>query len=366
MGSISPRKRKDGSTGYTAQIVLKKDRKVVFSEGRTFDRRAAAALWLEKREAELRAPGGIERARERGVTLGKAIEKYVAESQREMGKTKVQVLNAIKIDDIAGKSCGAITSVDLVDFGQRLASGGRSPATVSNYMSHLSAVFTISRAAWGYALDPQAMKDAMLVLRKLGITGKSQERDRRPTLDELESLLAHFADREKRRPRMAPMTKIILFALFSTRRLEEISRSLRADLDVEGSRTLVRDMKNPGEKLGNHTWCALPAEALAVARSMPNSGERLFPYGATAIGANFTRACQLLGIKDLHFHDLRHEGISRLFEMNYSIPRAAEVSGHRSWISLKRYTHLRQTGDKYAGWEWNPLVRYAEAKTVAG
>ena len=26
------------------------------------------------------------------------------------------------------------------------------------------------------------------------------------------------------------------------------------------------------------------------------------------------------------------------------------VSGHRSWSSLKRYTHIRQTGDKYAGW----------------
>lgn len=366
MGSISPRKRKDGSTGYTAQIVLKKDRKVVFTEGRTFDRRAAAALWLEKREAELRAPGGIERAKQHGVTLGKAIDKYVTDSQREMGKTKAQVLNAIKGDEVAEKACAIITSVDLVEFGQRLAAGGRSPATVGNYMSHLGAVFTIARAAWGYALDPQAMKDAMLVLRKLGVIGKSLERDRRPTLDELNRLLAHFADREKRRPGMAPMTKIVLFALFSTRRLEEISRSLRADLDVEGSRTLVRDMKNPGEKAGNHTWCALPPEALAIAQSMPAGGERLFPYGTTAIGANFTRACQLLGIEDLHFHDLRHEGISRLFEMNYSIPRAAEVSGHRSWISLKRYTHLRQTGDKYAGWEWNPLPRSAapEAATA--
>lgn len=28
------------------------------------------------------------------------------------------------------------------------------------------------------------------------------------------------------------------------------------------------------------------------------------------------------------------------------------VSSHRSWNSLKRYTQIRQTGDKYANWKW--------------
>lgn len=68
------------------------------------------------------------------------------------------------------------------------------------------------------------------------------------------------------------------------------------------------------------------------------------------------RACYLLGIEDLHFHDLRHEGVSRLFELGWTIPHAASVSGHRSWQSLKRYTHIRQRGDKYAGWKWVAMV----------
>jgi Phage integrase family len=68
--------------------------------------------------------------------------------------------------------------------------------------------------------------------------------------------------------------------------------------------------------------------------------------------------CQFLGIDDLHFHDLRHEGVSRLFEIGRNIPQVAAVSGHRSWSSLKRYTHLRQTGDKYAHWKWLPVVTH--------
>ncbi len=119
---------------------------------------------------------------------------------------------------------------------------------------------------------------------------------------------------------------------------------------------MVRDMKNPGQKRGNDVLCDLPPEALQIIRAMPKTDDRIFPFGADAISAAFTRACTLLGIEDLHFHDLRHDGISRLFEMDYTIPRAAAVSGHRSWTSLKRYTHLEHVGDKYVGWKWLPVV----------
>jgi integrase len=146
------------------------------------------------------------------------------------------------------------------------------------------------------------------------------------------------------------MQKIISFAIFSTRRQEEITRI--AWDDYEGNRVLVRDMKHPGDKLGNDTWCDLSPEASAIIESMPRTEKYIFPYSTDAISAAFTRACQVLGIEDLHFHDLRHDGVSRLFELGRTIPQAASVSGHRSWQSLKRYTHLRGTGDKYEHWQW--------------
>ena len=111
-------------------------------------------------------------------------------------------------------------------------------------------------------------------------------------------------------------------------------------------------MQNPGEKIRNNVWCDLPGQALAIIEAMPRHVDRIFLYSTDAISAAFTRACHLLGIEDLRFNDLRHEGVSRLFELGYSIAHAAAVSGHRSWTSLNRYTHIRQTGDKYAGWKW--------------
>ncbi|WP_316231202.1 tyrosine-type recombinase/integrase [Bradyrhizobium sp. SZCCHNR1051] len=362
MGTITARKRKDGTTAHLAQVVIKRGGAILHREARTFDRKQAAAAWLERREKELTAPGGLDQEKGVDPPLSEVIDRYVSESKKEIGRTKAQVLNAIKNYEISQRGCSTIGSADLVEFANHLATKVQ-PQTVSNYLSHLAAIFAIARPAWGYPLDQTAMKDAFIVAKRLGLTSKSRTRERRPTLAELDLLMQHFGERRQRRPSSVPMQKVIAFAIFSTRRLEEITRVRKSDLDEAGSRILVRDMKNPGEKLGNDVWCDLPVEALHVAQSMPLDRDEIFPYTTDAIGMGFTRACQLLGILDLHFHDLRHDGVSRLFEIGRNVPQVAAVSGHRSWSSLKRYTHLRQTGDKYEGWKW---LEVATAKSVSG
>lgn len=358
MGTIVSRKRKDGSIGHTAQIVRKKGGSIVHRENQTFDRKQAAVAWLKRRETELTLPGALERASAPDNSLANAIDRYVAETIKDIGKTKAQVLEAIKRHDIANMNCSEIRSVDIVDFANELLAGGRQPATVGNYISHLAAIFAIARPAWGYPLDESQMQDAQKVLRRMGIIGKSKSRNRRPTLSELDKLMRHFVERAKRDPNAVFMHRVIPFAIFSTRRQEEITRQEMSDVDAKHGRLLVRDMKHPGNKIGNDTVCKLPDEALRIIKAMNNTG-RVFPYTAGAVSASFTRACQLLGIKDLRFHDLRHDGISRLFEMGKTIPEVADVSGHKGWQSLQRYTHLKQEGDKYADWKWLDAVTAA-------
>lgn len=352
MGTITIRKRKDGSAGYRARVRVMRDG-LTYHETETFDRRPAATAWMKQRERELSKPGVIDRVKSVDPTLAKAIDRYTEESVKKIGKTKAQVLKAIKKFPIAEMPCSEIKSKDIIEFLQSLTT---QPQTVGNYASHLAAIFAIARPMWDYRLDDREMKDAITVARRLGITSRSKQRDRRPTLEELDKLLAHFIDRRKRAPQAMPMHKVIVFALFSTRRQEEITCITWNDFQKEHKRVMVRDMKHPGKKRGNDTWVDLPAEAIQVIDSMSKKKAEIFPYSTDAITANFTRACKLLGIEDLHFHDLRHEGISRLFEMGWNIPRVAGVSGHRSWISLKRYTHIREAGDKYAGWTGLQLV----------
>jgi integrase len=349
MGTITQRVRKDGSIGYTAQIRLKQGGAVVFTEAKTFDRRPAAASWLEKRERELAQPGALDAAKQDDPTLAEVIAKYTEESRKEIGRTKAQVLRTIGVAPIGEMRCSKIGSADIVSFANGL---GVKPQTVGNYVAHLASVFAIARPAWGYPLDEKVMADARKVLTRLGVTSRSKQRDRRPTMEELDQLMEYFGRIRSKRVDSNPMQAITAFAIYSTRRLEEMCRITWQDLDEAGSRILVRDMKHPGEKIGNDSWCDLPPEALRIVLAQPRRKDRIFPAGHDAVSAAFTRACKMLGIEDLHLHDMRHEGASRLFEMGMNIPHVAAVTGHRSWASLKRYTHLRHTGDRFAGWKW--------------
>ena len=47
------------------------------------------------------------------------------------------------------------------------------------------------------------------------------------------------------------------------------------------------------------------------------------------------------GVKDLRFHDLRHEATSRFFEKGLIVMEVAAITGHKDLRMLQRYTHLR-------------------------
>ena len=64
----------------------------------------------------------------------------------------------------------------------------------------------------------------------------------------------------------------------------------------------------------------------------------MFEIRPDSVTQAFRRACKRLDIDDLRFHDLRHEAISRFFELGLNIPEVAVISGHRDPF---RYTHLR-------------------------
>jgi integrase len=361
MGTIITRKRADGKPSYLCQIARHRDGKTV-RENRTFRDHKTAQAWIRQRETELDNPKAFKAATQGSKTLADAISRYVKEYGGEIGKTKAACLATIQRHSIAFMACADIGSTDIVVFARTIGSvtglANPSPSTIGNYLSHLGAVFAVARKGWGYPLDPEAMSDALFVLRKQRAVSKSEKRERRPTLDELNSLLDHFEERQQRAPRSAPMVDIVIFALFSTRRQEEITRikwkHFEPSTAKHPARVLVRDMKNPGAKKGNDIWCELPVEAEAIIKRQPRHGDCIFPYGIDGISAAFTRACKLLDIHDLRFHDLRHEGVSRLFEAGWNIPHVALVSGHRSWGSLQRYSHIRQRDDKYAGWRWRP------------
>ena len=94
MGSISIRKRKNGSSSYLARVRVMREG-TSYHETKTFDRRPAATAWIEKREKELAKPGALEGLNVSDPLRSKAIERHTEEAEKEIGRTKAQVLRTI-------------------------------------------------------------------------------------------------------------------------------------------------------------------------------------------------------------------------------------------------------------------------------
>ena len=84
----------------------------------------------------------------------------------------------------------------------------------------------------------------------------------------------------------------------------------------------------------------LTRRCIEVLKTVPQTHEQVFPISATRLRLAWNRARNKAGINDLRFHDLRHEAVSRFFEMGMSVPEVALISGHKDVRQLFRYTHL--------------------------
>ena len=98
----------------------------------------------------------------------------------------------------------------------------------------------------------------------------------------------------------------------------------------------------PMTKNGDSRTVPLSTRAIATLNDLPvHISGKVFPLSETALRGLWGRASRRAGIKGLHFHDLRHEGTSRLFEKGLNIMEVSAITGHKDLKMLKRYTHLK-------------------------
>lgn len=354
MATIRARRRKDGNVSYTVRIRIKDGGVIVQEETKTFDgktyKKRDVEAWASARDQELHNPDAAVGSKA-VLTLEKAIKQYLVEYPA-WGRSKIAAMTFLATQPLAKYRLVDLTTKHLIDHAKHRREGGTGPATVLTDFAWLRVIFKTARVAWSIPLKVDVVDDALEHCKAHRLAADGIKRQRRPELAELETLLAHFAT--MRKPRL-PMEDLMLFALFSTRRQEEICLLRREDYEPERERILVRDMKDPRHRPVNQ-WLTLPEPARVVLERQPETSEVFFPWNHRTISSSFWRATVAVGIEDLHFHDLRHEGISRLFELGWTIPQVAQVSGHRSWQNLQRYTHLSgpKAVDRFADWAFTP------------
>ena len=233
-----------------------------------------------------------------------------------------------------------ITARDVTEYFEGRNVKGAGGVVVSAQCGYLVGVFEIARALWHLDVPLQAFKDARAALSAAGLVAKWRRRDRRVSNSELESIVKQI----ERKPTDIPMRDILRFCLASAMRISEVCRLRWADLNETDKTIVIRDRKHPQDKLGNDQVVPLlkaSGVAFRIVKRQKRDAGRIFPYNPRTVSAYVTRACTALELRDVSLHDLRHKGISRLFEAGYRIEQVALVSGHRDWAMLKRYKHVR-------------------------
>ena len=309
----------------------------------TFPTKAQAQVWARGIEAD------IDRGRAlapkavlgRVVLVSDLIDTYrkLREKSRPIADTANEhyMLKALQ-RRLGGLDAALLAPADLVAYAEaRRDEDGAGPYTVNMDISKLGTVLRLAGVHLKITL-PDVVGQARPLLVHMHLIGGGGKRERRPAEDELMRVMQWLREQRGR-----VYADAVQFAVVTAMRRGEIVRLRWDDLDAEKRLVLVRDRKDPRKKAGNDQWVPLLNGSWELVRAQPRvDGEsRIFPIHEQTLSKYFREACVALAIPDLHLHDLRHEGISRLFEQGFDIPRVALVSGHKSWNNLKRYAQLR-------------------------
>jgi len=327
---------------YTAQISLPDGRRT----SRTFTSKVEATRWA--RQAEVQADAGA-RLPAADLRIEDLIAAYVTHlAETGASRSKLSALGIIR-EHLGRQKLRDVTTRTFMTYVAERAAGGTGPATLLQDLSYINTLLTRGGALEGVDTGAavMALKSARSLLNATGAVSRPIERSRRPTEAELITLKQYWAGRRK----ITPMWGLTLFAVSTAMRLSEITRLRWVDLDAEKRTIMIKDRKHPRSKKGNDQVVPLlrgPVvvagtiiDPLTIIQDQRQQGPLIFPHDARTVSSMFTRAINACGIEDLHFHDLRHDGVSRLFEAGYSIEQVSLVSGHRDWNMLRRYTNLK-------------------------
>lgn len=277
-------------------------------------------------------------------TLAWAIQFYLEDMsamKRPVGESQAYAMRAIQRREIGSMLVPKMEEDDILEYGKgRIHKDEVKPATVTHDLSDIRVCLKHCKSArkdcknFGTAIV--AIDDALPLMAKYQLVGKSVPRTRRTLQQEFDALKTLFLTPSKKgHARVIPMAEIMEFAIRSARRLGEICRITWGDVDFERKVYIVRDVKHPTKKKGNDKEFALFPPVAEIILRQPREGtdpkERIFKARSRSVTSAYCNAKDKLGIVNLHFHDLRAEAISRWLLILKSADLVRKlVSGHET------------------------------------
>jgi integrase len=308
---------------------------------KTFRTKRDAEDWARRTEDEMVRGVYLSRAPSEKLTVSAALKRYMEEVSITKKPTtqRSERFTSQHLDAFFGKYSMAAVSAELVaKYRDERLAAGRSNNTVRIELAMLGHLFRVAIQEWGIGLTFNPVAN----IRK---PSPGAGRDRRLDPEEQKRLFDAVAAHSN------PMLGwIVRLAVETGMRSSEITGLRRSQVDVERRLVTLKDTKNGSGRVVPLTRAAAeilrsaldnpvrPIDTDLVFFGEPGRDGKRKPYVFQKLWATIVRD---VGLADLHFHDLRHEAVSRLVEAGLSDQEVASISGHKSMQMLKRYTHLR-------------------------
>lgn len=308
---------------------------------KTFRIKRDAEDWARRTEDEMVRGVYIRRSASERTIFGDALDRYLKEvtPTKKASTQKAEAAKAKQLKEFFGKySLAAINAELVASYRDKRIEAGKSNNTVRLELALLSNLFSVAIREWGMSLTYNPVSN----IRK---PSPGDGRNRRLNAKEQASLLKHVDDHSN------PMLGwIVRIAIETGMRSSEILTLRRNQIDLARRIVRLTDTKNDSARTVPLTKTATEQFRAALANPIrpidtdliffgePGKTGKRRPY---SFSTQWVAIRKKAGIPDLHFHDLRHEAVSRLVEAGLSDQEVSAISGHKSMQMLKRYTHLR-------------------------
>jgi integrase len=191
------------------------------------------------------------------------------------------------------------------------------PASVNRHLELLRAALRVAEADGHLHRNP---------MRGVKFLAEHNERDRVATNDEYQALIG----------KAVPSLRLaIIIANYTGMRLGEIASLAWPQINLKSREVKLRSSDT---KTGRARTVPLAEQVVTELKKLPRRLDgRVFTVKASSLASMFTRLCRGLGIKDLHFHDLRHTAATRWRRSGADVMAIAKLTGHADLSMVRRY-----------------------------
>jgi len=263
-------------------------------------------------------------------TVGDGLRKYLAEVTPRKKGAKDEAYRIGKILRDCTITNRLMQSIGAEDIDQYQDEIGGSENNRRKYLSIISHLYSTAarRKDWRWPVT-----NPITDRYELPSNGKPRERrlHKRNGVDEYQLLLDAFA------PDPEFQSAFVIAVETAMRQSEQLNLMIE-DINVTGRTAKLWETKNgePRNTIFSRTAMSHIKKLIGERKT-----GRLFNFGKSQLRKKWEDARAAIGAPDLHWHDLRHEGTSRLFEKGLNVKEVQLITGHKTLTELMKYVQPR-------------------------